>query len=175
MKDLKEPRGAKLLRARVNKMMKKADKLLEKLDEDKKAIGKISENAADEEKKLKEYHLLIEAVIFQILQALDEDSDGVIDVNVVLDALALFGSHKELRLTAEQIKTIVEMLKKEEHIEAMKAFLSGTVPYPPPSIAASSTDFSADPAKIIKQKLSSNEALKNQTLDKVPTDMKQKK
>ncbi|VDK65651.1 unnamed protein product [Onchocerca ochengi] len=54
MKDLKEPRGAKLLRARVNKMMKKADKLLEKLDEDKKAIGEISENAADEEKKLKE-------------------------------------------------------------------------------------------------------------------------
>ncbi|VDM93232.1 unnamed protein product [Onchocerca ochengi] len=113
----------------------------------------------------------------KILQALDEDSDGVIDVNVVLDALALFGSHKELRLTAEQIKTIVEMLKKEEHVEAMKAFLSGTVPYPPPSssIAASSPDFSADPAKIIKQKLSSSEALKNQTLNKVPTDMKQKK
>uniref|UniRef100_A0A8R1TS45 Mitochondrial proton/calcium exchanger protein n=2 Tax=Onchocerca TaxID=6281 RepID=A0A8R1TS45_ONCVO len=195
MKDLKEPRGAKLLRARVNKMMKKADKLLEKLDEDKKAIGEISENAADEEKKLKEERLMrVEDLIVKmqtlqkmseedkeefrkILQALDEDSDGVIDVNVVLDALALFGSHKELRLTAEQIKTIVEMLKKEEHVEAMKAFLSGTVPYPPPSssIAASSPDFSADPAKIIKQKLSSSEALKNQTLNKVPTDMKQKK
>lgn len=54
MKDLKEPRGAKLLRARVNKMLKKADKLLEKLDEDRKAIGEISESAAGEDKKMKE-------------------------------------------------------------------------------------------------------------------------
>ncbi|KAM3728913.1 Mitochondrial proton/calcium exchanger protein [Dirofilaria immitis] len=179
MKDLKEPRGAKLLRARVNKMMKKADKLLEKLDEDKKAIAEISESAADEEKEMKKERLMrVEDLITKlhtlqkmseedkeefrkILQALDEDSDGVIDVNLVLHALALFGSHKELRLTAEQIKTIVEMLKKEEHIEAMKAFLSGTVPYPPPpSITASDSDFSVDPAKIIKEKLSSSEALK---------------
>lgn len=43
----------------------------------------------------------------------------------------MFGSHKDLRLTTEQIKTIVEMLKKEEQIEAMQAFISGTVPYPP--------------------------------------------
>lgn len=50
MKDLKEPRGAKLLRARVNKMLKKADTLLQKLEEDRKAISKIPEGAADEEK-----------------------------------------------------------------------------------------------------------------------------
>ncbi|VIO88155.1 Calcium-binding mitochondrial protein Anon-60Da, putative [Brugia malayi] len=204
MKDLKEPRGAKILRARVNKMMKKADKLLEKLDEDKKAIGEISESAADEEKKMKEERLMrVEDLIGKmqtlqkmndedkeefrkILQALDEDSDGVINVNLVLHALALFGSHKELRLTAEQIKTIVEMLKKEEHIEAMKAFLAGTAPYPPSSssssaVAASDSDFSADPTMIIKQKFSvdptktSNETLKNQTLNKLPTDMKQNK
>ncbi|VDM11406.1 unnamed protein product [Wuchereria bancrofti] len=203
MKDLKEPRGAKILRARVNKMMKKADKLLEKLDEDRKAIGEISESAADEEKKMKEERLMrVEDLIGKmqtlqkmsdddkeefrkILQALDEDSDGVINVNLVLHALALFGSHKELRLTAEQIKTIVEMLKKEEHIEAMKAFLAGTAPYPPSSsssaVATSGSDFSADPAMIIKQKLSvdptkiSNKTLKNQTLNKLPTDMKQNK
>lgn len=54
MKDLKEPRGAKLLRARVNKMLKKADKLLEKLDEDKKSISEISDSVADEDKKMKE-------------------------------------------------------------------------------------------------------------------------
>ncbi|VBB29674.1 unnamed protein product, partial [Acanthocheilonema viteae] len=53
MKDLKEPRGAKLLRARVNKMLEKANKLLEKLDEDRKTIGEISEDAAGEDKKIK--------------------------------------------------------------------------------------------------------------------------
>ncbi|VBB33932.1 unnamed protein product, partial [Acanthocheilonema viteae] len=122
----------------------------------------------------------------KILQALDEDSDGVLDANLVLHALALFGSHKELRLTAEQIKTIVEMLKKEEHIEAVKAFLAGTVPYPPPSSHSSSAtppdlELSIDPAKVIKQKLSvdstkiSSETLTNQTLSKLPTDIKQKK
>lgn len=92
----------------------------------------------------------------------------------------MFGSHKDLRLTAEQIKTIVEMLKKEEHIEAMKAFLAGSVPYPPPSssppsVAASGSDYSVDPAKVIKQKLCSSEALTNQALNKPPTDMEQKK
>uniref|UniRef100_A0A1I7V9B4 CBR-LETM-1 protein n=1 Tax=Loa loa TaxID=7209 RepID=A0A1I7V9B4_LOALO len=182
IKELKEQisehnEGAKLLRARVNKMMKKADKLLEKLDEDKKAI----ESADDEEKKMKEERLMkVEDLICKmqtlqkmseeereefrkILQALDEDSDGVIDVNLVLQALALFGSHKELRLTAEQIKTIVEMLKKEEHIEAMKAFLAGTVPYPPPPpsppssvVGTSGPGFLADPSKVIKQKLSAD-------------------
>uniref|UniRef100_A0A0R3RVE4 Leucine zipper-EF-hand-containing transmembrane protein 1 n=1 Tax=Elaeophora elaphi TaxID=1147741 RepID=A0A0R3RVE4_9BILA len=102
MKDLKEPRGAKLLRARVNKMLRKADKLLEKLDEDKKAISEIPANAADEDKKIKEERLMrVEDLINKmqtlqkmseedkeefrkILQALDEDSDGVIDVNLVL-------------------------------------------------------------------------------------------
>ncbi|CAG9530306.1 unnamed protein product [Cercopithifilaria johnstoni] len=202
VKDLKEPRGAKLLRARVNKMLKKADKLLEKLDEDKKAIGEISESAADEDKKVKKERLMrVEDLIDKmqtlqkmseedkeefrkILQALDEDSDGVIDVNLVLHALTLFESHKELHLTTEQIKTIVEMLKKEEHIEAMKAFLAGTVPYPPPSssslsVASSDGEVVTDPAKVIKQKLSVNpakiisrETPANQKLNKLPTDTK---
>uniref|UniRef100_A0A915PHA8 Mitochondrial proton/calcium exchanger protein n=1 Tax=Setaria digitata TaxID=48799 RepID=A0A915PHA8_9BILA len=196
VKDLKEPRGAKLLRARVNKMLKKADMLLEKLDEDRKAIGKISESAAEEEKKIKEERLMrVEDLIEKmqtlqkmseedkeqfrkILQALDEDSDGVINANLVLHALDLFGSHKELRLTTEQIKTIVEMLKKEEHIEAMKAFVAGTVPYPPPSPPASSSTssnkvLSTEPAMIIKQKLNTKPLEK--TLNELPADMKQKK
>lgn len=95
----------------------------------------------------------------------------------------MFGSQKELRLTAEQIKTIVEMLKKEEHIEAMKAFLAGTIPYPPPSSSPPpDPEFSPDPAKVIKQKLSvdpvkiiSNETRAEQALNKLSTDMKQEK
>ncbi|VDM91900.1 unnamed protein product [Litomosoides sigmodontis] len=110
----------------------------------------------------------------KILQALDEDSDGVIDANLVLHALTLFGSHKELRLTAEQIKTIVEMLKKEEHIEAMKAFLAGTISHPPSSIsssvAPSNSEFLSETAKAI-----SREALTNQKINKLQADIRREK
>uniref|UniRef100_A0A183EMQ6 EF-hand domain-containing protein n=1 Tax=Gongylonema pulchrum TaxID=637853 RepID=A0A183EMQ6_9BILA len=183
VKDLKEPRGAKLLRARVNKMLKKADTLLRKLEEDRKAISNIPESIAEEDKKKEREKLMrVEDLINKlqkvqnmseknqeefrkILQALDDDNDGVIDADLVLRALDLFGSHKDLRLTTEQIKTIVEMLKKEEQVEAMQAFISGTVPYPPiEDKKIPSTDFSADLTRTVEQKLKDLPPLKPEDL-----------
>lgn len=43
----------------------------------------------------------------------------------------MFSNHKHLRLSTEQIKTLVEMLKKEEQMEAIDKFIAGAIPYPP--------------------------------------------
>ncbi|VDM99109.1 unnamed protein product [Thelazia callipaeda] len=48
------------------------------------------------------------------------------------------------------------MLKKEEQVEAMKAFLAGTVPYPPQPIAASSTNQPLHPVKVSKGNMTSS-------------------
>lgn len=65
------------------------------------------------------------------------------------------------------------MLKKEEHIEAMKAFLAGTIPYSPSSKSSSASpsnsEFLADPAKTVSRNLT------NQTINKLPADMRQEK
>lgn len=53
VKDLKEPRGAKMLRARINKMLKTADALLHKLEEERKALGEASADSASEDETTK--------------------------------------------------------------------------------------------------------------------------
>lgn len=56
MKDLKEPKGAKMLRARVQKMLKKADMLLQKLEEDRKNLDQAgSDTTVDEATELKKF------------------------------------------------------------------------------------------------------------------------
>ena len=37
-----------------------------------------------------------------------------------------------MEVSAAQVKKIVEMLKKEEEMDALEAFISGLTPYPPP-------------------------------------------
>ncbi|VDN42711.1 unnamed protein product [Gongylonema pulchrum] len=83
-------------------MLKKADTLLRKLEEDRKAISNIPESIAEEDKKKEREKLMrVEDLINKlqkvqnmseknqeefrkILQALDDDNDGVIDADLVL-------------------------------------------------------------------------------------------
>lgn len=44
----------------------------------------------------------------------------------------MLSRHKDLQIRVAEIKKIVEMLKKEEEMEALEAFITGISPYPPP-------------------------------------------
>ncbi|VDM23987.1 unnamed protein product [Toxocara canis] len=151
-KDLEEPKGAKRLRERVAVMLEKVDSLVQKLEEERRNIDEtLADPAIKGAVATKKATLLrVEDVIKQlrslvklpddqkrtemekVVRALDEDTDGIIDANVVLKAIELLSRHKDLKISAEQVKSIVEVLKKEEEMDGLDAFIEGLTPYPPP-------------------------------------------
>lgn len=56
---------------------------------------------------------------FQVLSAIDIDSDGMIKVDHVVKVLELLGN-EEGKLSPKQIRHIVDMLTKEEMLEVEK-------------------------------------------------------
>jgi Ca2+-binding EF-hand superfamily protein len=55
--------------------------------------------------------------IEEALKALDDNTDGCIDVNVALEVIEMLGKHKDVEISPAQIKKIIELLKKEDAIE----------------------------------------------------------
>lgn len=55
--------------------------------------------------------------IEEALKALDDNTDGCIDVNVALEVIEMLGKHKDVEISPSQITKIIELLKKEDAIE----------------------------------------------------------
>lgn len=133
--DLRESMAAKLLFGRVNKMLRKTDKLVEKLHIRKDRIHEELQNMElkDQQDEHKEQIVtiqeIIEAVnklqkspnqakvdqIAQVLSMMDADADGVIKVDHVLKVIELLGV-ENTELPAKQIKQILNVLNSEEKL-----------------------------------------------------------
>jgi len=125
---------------RVNKMLGRVGKLVESLDAERKTLEeKLQRLQTSEEDKVeqssKEKHLvtineLIDCVqhlentpdaakvdqIAEVLSLMDDDKDGVIQVDHVMKVIELLGT-THAKLPAKQIRQIVDMLAKEEMLE----------------------------------------------------------
>jgi Ca2+-binding EF-hand superfamily protein len=55
--------------------------------------------------------------IEEALKALDDNTDGQIDVNLALEVIEMLGKHKDVEISSAQISKIIELLKKEDAIE----------------------------------------------------------
>ena len=60
-----------------------------------------------------------DTISFQVLSAIDIDSDGMIKVDHVVKVLELLGNEED-KLSPKQIRHIVDMLTKEEMLEVEK-------------------------------------------------------
>jgi len=132
--DLRESMAAKLLFGRVNKLLKKADVLVDNLE---KKQAKMSQELQEMEQDKQQEHRdkivtiqeVIEAMtklqkspnqakvdqIAQVLSMLDSDADGVIKVDHVLRVIEMLGV-ENTELPAKQIKQIVNVLCEEEKL-----------------------------------------------------------
>jgi len=134
--DLRESMAAKLLFGRVNKILKRTDNLVAKLQKRKEKIHEKIQAMAPEDNQKDEHkeqivtiQEIIEAVnklqkshnqdkvdqIAQVLSMMDADADGVIKVDHVLKVIELLGN-QNTELPAKQIKQIINVLCEEEKL-----------------------------------------------------------
>lgn len=136
MKEVKISKGAKRLGKRVDKMIKRMDSLVTNLESKKESLEKgiIESDDGEKVKETKEAMVnveeLLEAVkkiskaddntkmekIIAVLDAMDIDHDGKVEVDHVLKVLELLG-REEFKLPKSQMKDIVTMLLQEEQLE----------------------------------------------------------
>ena len=134
--DLQESKGAQRLFFKVNSMLDNMDKVVAGLEEKEKVLAERIEavedksEVKDQQEEIVTIHELIEAVnklqktpdsariehIARVLEAMDEDADGIVKVDHVLKVVRLLG-RENVNLTAKQINDISEMLEKEEMLE----------------------------------------------------------
>lgn len=57
--------------------------------------------------------------IEEALKALDDNTDGQIDVDLALEVIEMLVKHKDVEISAVQMTKIIELLKKEDAIEAI--------------------------------------------------------
>lgn len=133
--DLRESMAAKLLFGRVNKILRRSDNLVAKLQKRKEKIHKEMQATEPDHQQdeIKEQIVtiqeIIEAVnklqksenqdkvdqIAQVLSMMDSDADGVIKVDHVLKVIELLGNQCT-ELPAKQIKQIINVLCEEEKL-----------------------------------------------------------
>merc|ERR1712172_254452 len=133
--DLRESMAAKLLFGRVNKMLRRTDKLVEKLQIRKDRIHEelqameLKDQQDEHKEQIVTIQEIIEAVnrlqmspnqakvdqIAQVLSMMDADADGVIKVDHVLKVIELLGV-ENTELPAKQIKQILNVLNSEEKL-----------------------------------------------------------
>ncbi|KAK6754431.1 hypothetical protein RB195_013438 [Necator americanus] len=143
-----ETKVAKRLRTKLNTMIDNVDTLVSKLEEEKRVIEEtiadpaMGETAAAKRDKQVRVQDLIDALtklqskpaedgesakeaearrsrIEQLLVSIDQDADGIIDADLVLEVIALLEKHGDLKLSASQIASMVGMLKKECEVEEL--------------------------------------------------------
>lgn len=132
-----ETKVARRLRSKINNMIKDVDTLVTKLEDEKRNVTEtIADPAeADSQKKKLEQQVKIQDLINsleglkegdddrktrieQLLKGLDDDKDGVIDGKLVLEVIGLLEKHNNVPISASQMASMVEMLKKEDQAEA---------------------------------------------------------
>ncbi|XP_065316673.1 mitochondrial proton/calcium exchanger protein-like isoform X1 [Gordionus sp. m RMFG-2023] len=144
--DLKESKSAIRLTNSLNKMLGKADKIVEKLEIEKKHIDTIeeknhkfyatelkddlmiSEKDKDEKAKMISIPDLVNAIkksrqihmddsrLKNLAAMFDEDKDGNVNMEHVLEAIEMI-AREDVNLDKKQIMDIVKMLKKEDKLE----------------------------------------------------------
>uniref|UniRef100_A0A915CZE6 Mitochondrial proton/calcium exchanger protein n=1 Tax=Ditylenchus dipsaci TaxID=166011 RepID=A0A915CZE6_9BILA len=137
--DYAESKIAKRLRGRVNSMISGMDALVANLEKEKKNLKEeiadpsVPEAVVNKEERLVKIKDLLTSLqklqkvtdiakskrIEEILHAMDVDKDGSVDANLVLEVIELLGKHKDVALNAKEMSNIIEMLKKEDVIEAL--------------------------------------------------------
>jgi len=134
--DLRESMAAKLLFGRVNKILRRTDNLVAKLQKRQEKIHEKIQAMEPEDHQTDEHkeqivtiQEIIEAVnklqkshnqdkvdqIAQVLSMMDADADGVIKVDHVLKVIELLGN-QNTELPAKQIKQIINVLCEEEKL-----------------------------------------------------------
>ncbi|CAJ0956995.1 unnamed protein product, partial [Mesorhabditis belari] len=134
-----ESKVAARLRNRLNSMIENVDHLVTKLEDDKKNIDEtiadpaVPEAAVEKKERLVRITDLVDSLkklktitdekkqarIEELLNAVDEDKDGVIDSALVLEVIELMEKHSDVPMSASQITAMIEMLKKEDQAEAV--------------------------------------------------------
>uniref|UniRef100_A0A0N5AHP6 Letm1 RBD domain-containing protein n=1 Tax=Syphacia muris TaxID=451379 RepID=A0A0N5AHP6_9BILA len=143
-KDLKEPVGAKRLRKRVTSIIESLDALVEKLEQQRKDINEtVADPAVEEAVTRKKFPRCLVVIIFQ--------------------AIELLSKHKDIEISVVQMKKLVEMLRKEEEMDALEAFITGISPYPPVLPENSNSD---SPTITDKNLSSSNSSKDGKSLEK---------
>ncbi len=56
-------------------------------------------------------------LLLQVLDRMDDDADGMVNVDQVIKVIELLGIHQQVNLTPKQITQIIDMLEKEEMLE----------------------------------------------------------
>merc|ERR1711862_180693 len=133
--DLREFMAAKLLFGRVNKMLRRTDALVAKLEKRKDRMHEelkameLEDQQDEHKEQIVTIQEIIEAVnklqkshnqdkvdqIAQVLSMMDADADGVIKVDHVLKVIELLGN-QNTELPAKQIKQIINVLCEEEKL-----------------------------------------------------------
>uniref|UniRef100_A0A914WSC7 Mitochondrial proton/calcium exchanger protein n=1 Tax=Plectus sambesii TaxID=2011161 RepID=A0A914WSC7_9BILA len=163
--DLKESKVAKRLRSRVNSMISNVDSLIDQLQKEKQTLGEELEDVDQRKEKVVRINDLVESLtqlqqigdekkkqrIQEVLTALDDDTDGVIDVNLALEVIELLGKDNDVKISASQMSNIIGMLRKEDAVEALDKIKvevdaavnppsSSSPPPPPPPIPAAGSE-----------------------------------
>ncbi|XP_076372050.1 mitochondrial proton/calcium exchanger protein-like isoform X2 [Tachypleus tridentatus] len=157
---LQESKAAKHLYNKVNKMVMKMTAVLTELDKEKKVLQEQIETLAKkgEDIELKSDNVisiseLISAIqriqkisddtrlqrITDVLDQMDVDHDGAVEVDHVLKVIELLGK-EDVKVSAKQMKEIIELLAKEETLELIKKVEKEQVRHPsqPPQEASKS-------------------------------------
>lgn len=139
-----ETKIAKRLRHKLNSMIEDVDSMVDKLEDEKRNIREMLidptvENSVDLKKerevriqdvidslaKLKEskgeqaddgeQRERIEA----LLKTIDEDSDGIVDKQLVLEVIELLEKHTDVHVSAAQMASMIGTLKKEDEVAGL--------------------------------------------------------
>lgn len=137
LKDLKESKASTRLYSQVNKMITKMDSLLDELSKSRKSLqeqidSKVKEGASIDQEKdniisINELVLAIRRIqkisddtrlqrIADVLEKMDEDHDGAVEIDNVLKVIELIGK-ENVKISSTQMNDILDMLKKEESLE----------------------------------------------------------
>ncbi|EGT42657.1 hypothetical protein CAEBREN_13908 [Caenorhabditis brenneri] len=136
-----ETKVAKRLRNKLNSMIEDVDTMVVKLEAEKRNIREMLidpavESSADTKKerevriqdvidslaKLKESKgeqaddVQQRERIEALLKTIDEDADGIVDKNLVLEVIELLEKHNDVHVSAAQMASMIGTLKKEEEV-----------------------------------------------------------
>lgn len=151
-KEIRESKASLRLSNKVNKMISKMDKLLEDLTQERKALqqqlddklkeGDTAVKERDDIISINELVLAIRRIqkvsddtrlqrIADVLDKMDLDHDGAVEVDHVLKVIELLGKDN-VKVTGKQMEEIIDLLMKEDSLEMeekqQKERQSGSIP-----------------------------------------------
>ncbi|CAO4376065.1 unnamed protein product [Caenorhabditis nigoni] len=186
-----ETKIAKRLRHKLNSMIEDVDSMVDKLEDEKRNIREMLidpavENSADTKKerevriqdvidslaKLKESKgEKVDDVeqrerIETLLKAIDEDADGIVDKQLVLEVIELLEKHTDVHVSAAQMASMIGTLKKEDEVagltEEIRKVQSGNYQMPILPTGPSSADAFNQPQGLPQTKRADTEKLEEE-------------